>query len=680
MNNKSCCSLQRRRPATKMRPSAIFVFLAVIAGSAGLQPACAGDAPGWMHALVSVPLPAHDEKTDAVLLYAEDILNVQGSGKIKSISRRAYKILRPTGREYGVISASYDGETKITGIRGWCIPTQGKDYEVKDKEVVETALLGIENGELATDLRTKFLRIPAADPGNIVGYEIEHEDRPYVLEDEWSFQSSVPVREARYTLQLPPGWEYKTAWINYKPVNPTPVGNNSWQWVATDVEAVKHENDMPPWRGVAARMVVSLFPAGGGSQNRGFENWKEEGVWEAGLERGRRDPSPEIKQKVTQLTVSAASPVEKMRALALFVQRDIRYVAIELGIGGWQPHPAPDIFTHKYGDCKDKVTLMSSMLGEIGVQSYYVSINTNRGAVTPQTPASMGLFNHEIMAIHLPDGLKDDSLIATMAHPKLGKILFFDPTDEYTPFGQLRGELQGNHGLLVTPDGGELVELPQLPGATSGVERSAKLTLSPSGTLRGDVVETRRGDSGLWQRMALKSVTKSADQVKSIENLVSHSLATFQLTKASIVNLNQTDLPFGYQYSFVAENYAKTAGNLLLVRPRVLGNRSSDLLETKEPRKYPVEFTGPERDVDTFEITMPPGFEVDDLPPPVNADYSFASYHSKTEVNGNTLKYTRTFEVKELSVPLSKVDDLKKLYRMIAGDERNNAVLKPATH
>jgi len=49
-------------------------------------------------------------------------------------------------------------------------------------------------------------------------------------------------------------------------------------------------------------------------------------------------------------------------------------------------------------------------------------------------------------------------------------------------------------------------------------------------------------------------------------------------------------------------------------------------------------------------------------------------------VNGNTLKYTRTFEVKELSVPLSKVEDLKKLYRVIAGDERNTAVLKPATH
>jgi hypothetical protein len=115
-----------------------------------------------------------------------------------------------------------------------------------------------------------------------------------------------------------------------------------------------------------------------------------------------------------------------------------------------------------------------------------------------------------------------------------------------------------------------------------------------------------------------------------------------------------------------------------VLRPRVLGQKSSDLLETKEPRKFPVIFEGPEKDMDTFEIELPVGYEVD-LPPPTDIEYSFASYHSKTEVSGRTLKYTRTMEIKEVSVPLNKMDDLKKFYRVIAGDERNTAVLKPAT-
>src|SRR5262249_42829305 len=70
------------------------------------------------------------------------------------------------------------------------------------------------------------------------------------------------------------------------------------------------------------------------------------------------------------------------------------------------------------------------------------------------------------------------------------------------------------------------------------------------------------------------------------------------------------------------------------------------------------------------------GYEVDDLPLPVDLDYSFASYHSKTEANGNVLKYTRSFEIKELDVPMNKMEELKKFYRVIASDERNTAGFK----
>jgi hypothetical protein len=641
-------------------------------------PSASADAPAWMHAAATAPLPAHDERTDAVLLYAEDITTVQPNGKIKNLRRRVFKILRPDGRWYGTVRAYFDSETKITGMRGWCIPSSGKDYEIKDKEAIETSPTDIENGALANDFRIKFIRIPASDPGNVVGYEVEQEDRPYVFEVDWDPQYDIPVREARYTLQLPPGWEYRAVWVNHAEVAPT-ISGNQHQWVMMDLPAVKFEPDMPPWRGVAARMVVALFPPSVGAQSKGFGTWQEMGLWYADLTRGRRDASPEIKQKVAQLTSSSQTQEEKMHALANFMQRDIRYVGIWLGIGGWQPHSAADVFNHSFGDCKDKATLLSSMLHEIGVESYYVLINTERGEVTRDMPPQKR-FNHTILAIQLPKGTKDPSLAAIREHRTLGSILFFDPTDQITPFGQLRGALQANFGLLVGPEGGELVELPQLPATMNGIRRAGKFSLSPNGTLLGDVNEIRVGDRARQQRSALLGAARDVDRIKPIETLLASSLSAFQITKASVANLKQNDLALGFDYSLVANSYAKTAGSLLIVRPRAIGSKGSGVLETKEPRKYPVEFEGPSRDVDTFEITIPPGYEVDDLPPPVNADYSFASYHSKTEVNGNTLKYTRTFEVKELSVPLSKVEDLKKLYRIIAGDERNTAVLKPAAH
>jgi hypothetical protein len=163
-----------------------------------------------------------------------------------------------------------------------------------------------------------------------------------------------------------------------------------------------------------------------------------------------------------------------------------------LSAGGYQPHAAADIFAHRYGDCKDNATLLGAMLSEIGVNSYYVVINTERGAVTPTTPPNLD-FNHIILAIALPMDIDTATLSARTMHPKLGQLLFFDPTDGLTPFGKLSGELQGNYGLLVALGGGELIELPQLPPTQNGVARVATMTLDEQGTLSGNIDEVRVG-------------------------------------------------------------------------------------------------------------------------------------------------------------------------------------------
>lgn len=641
-----------------------------------LATAARGDAPAWMHALVSVPLPAHDEKTDAVVLYSETTVSVQSATKVKTTVREAYKILRPDGSEHGFVAVSVNPNRKVTSLRGWCIPASGKDYEVKEKDAVEISIPKITGSELISDVRDKVIRIPAADVGNIIGYEYETEESPLVLQTMWDFQRSHPVKNAKFTLQLPAGWEYKAWWRNHAEINPTPAGNNQWQWSLSDVAGLREESEMPPWLGVSGFMLVAFYPAGPSDTDRTFRDWQQMGAWYSGLTRGRRDTTPEMKQKVSALVANAKTPAAKMNAIADFMQRDIRYVAISLGIGGVQPHSAGETFQHRYGDCKDKVTLMSAMLNEIGVDSYYVIVNSERGSVDRDSPAQIGAFDHAIIAIKLPDGIDDPSLAVTMQHPKLGKLLFFDPTVEYVPFGSIGGYLQDGYGLLVAPDGGELVKIPKLNGA--GTSRNGKIKLDASGNFSGDFYEVYRGDSAWGQREFLKTVNKSEDRVKILEKSLAQSLPNFNVTKASIDNLDFTNQPFAWRYSLVAARYAKTAGDLLLVRPRVLGQESSGVLETKEPRRFPVVFEGPKKDQDTFEITIPAGYEVDDLPPPVDVDYGFASYHSKTEASGGILKYSRTMEIKELSVPLNKMDDLKKFYRIVASDERNTAVLKPA--
>ena len=676
MGCKSFCSQEKSVPVTRLRAPLFFFWMVIAVVSIVPRPAAGADAPPWMHALVGVTLPSHDEKTEAVLLYSETNVTVLSEDKIRTRVRRAYKVLRPEGRERGTVGVGFNPERKIKSLYGWCIPAQGKDYEVKEKDAIDLASPA-EGGELIDDVRVRVLRIPAPDVGNIVGYEFEVEERPFWLQDIWYFQGTDPVLESHYSLQLPPGWEYRASWMFYPEVKPAEGSGNLSQWVVSDVKGIRLEPDMPPWRGVAGQMIVSFFPAGGTSRKNELASWKGMGSWYQNLISTRMEASEPIKQEVNTLVAGKITTLAKMQAIAAFMQHDIRYVAIELGIGGWQPHAAPDVFSHRYGDCKDKATLMRTMLHEIGVESYHVVINARRGVVTGEMPAHNG-FNHVILAIKLPNDVNDASLIAVVQHPELGRVLFFDPTNEITPFGQIGGYLQANYGLLVTPETGELVELPQQPSAMNSIQRVGKLTIDANGMLKGDVKEVQLGDQAWLERERLRTVTKEADRIKSIEDLLAGSLSNFQILRATVVNSEHTDRPFGFNYSFQSLNYAKNAGNLLLVRPRVLGSKSSSVLETKEPRKFPYEFDGPVRDTDSFDIALPPGYEVDELPAPVDAEYSFGSYHSKTEASGNVLHYTRCMEIKELSVPLGKMDELKKFYRQIASDERNAAVLKPA--
>jgi hypothetical protein len=638
------------------------------------QAAAGGGGPQWLHGLIEAQLPDYDEKTDAVLLYSDTRVTVLSVDRIRTHIVEAYKILRPGGRERGTLSVYFNPRRKITNLHGWCIPQQGKVYEVKEKDAVDVAA-PFDGGELVSDIKYKVLQIPAPDPGNIVGYEYDVEEQPFWLQDTWNFQQIDPVRESHFSLQLPQGWEYKASWSSYSEVKPIAGAENELQWVVTDVKAIRPEPEMPPVSGVTGQMIVSFFPPGENSRRNEFGSWQSMGKWYQSLIETQIAPSDAIKREVNELVERQTTPVSKMQAIADFLQHKVRYVAISLGIGGWQSHSSQEVFVNGYGDCKDKVTLMKTMLREIGVDSYHVVINDERGSIAADSPAH-NAFNHAILAIRLPEELNDPALIAVAHYPGLGRILFFDPTDEMTPFGQVRGQLQANYGLLVWPDGGRLVQIPQQPPAANSIHREGKLALRSTGTLTGDIEETRLGDRASSERWRLREVQKSADRIKPFESLLAGSLSGFRILKASMTNLQSADRPFVLNYTFESDGYAKKVGDILLVRPRVLGSKGSSILESKDLRRYPVEFDGPFQDSDNFEIELPSGYEVDELPPMTNLDYSFASYHSKTESVGRSIRYTRTMEVKELTVPVEKMDELKKFYRVIATDERSTAILK----
>jgi Domain of Unknown Function with PDB structure (DUF3857) len=630
----------------------------------------AASVPDWVRALAQQPAKHYPDDVDAVRLLDEGQTTVKDNGEFVTQARIVYRILRPEGKGVARLALGFDNETKINYLHGWSITAKGQEYEAKEKDALEMSVSSY--GEIYSDDKEKVLLLPGADVGTVVAFEFEHKSRPYLFQDEWIIQTEIPVEKSRYTLQLPPSWEYRADWVNHPEVPPV-ISGNTYTWELNDIPRIEKEYHRPPTLALASRIIITFFSER--IKNQTYKTWKEFGAWYAQLAAGMRDPNPALEQKARELAPASLPLLDRIRNLARFSQHDIRYAAIKIGIGGFRPHSATETFSHKYGDCKDKATLLSSMLSQIGIKSYYLLVNTDRGMVVANTPPQ-AFFDHMILAIQLPDASFSKPLPALYEHSKLGHLLIFDPTNEWVPFGQLPYYEQDNYALLVADDGGELIHLPVGSPELNELKLNAKLKLLPDGSLQGQIEEVLSGYQAMMERAYLQEETQR-DRKRMIEHFLGSSVGNFQLDGLEIVNEAEIDKDLILKYKFTADHYAKSAGPLLLVRPRVVGE-SAGYFDATKPRHYPYEFHAPFVQSDTIEITLPEGFKVDELPDPADAHLPFAQYVSKTETNGNILKYTREYKMTTTLVPVDSIKQLQTLFSQIISDEKSMAVLKRA--
>jgi Domain of Unknown Function with PDB structure (DUF3857) len=643
--------------------AAFFIFiLATVSSQASAS------VPDWLRSAAQQPTKTYANDVNSVILLSETETTVKDSGETVTRERRIIKVLRPEGRDEAYQAVPFDEETRLNYFRGWSISAKGVEYEAKKDDVAE--IVGGEGYEIYTDDKVKVMRIPGVDVGTVVGVEWEQKRHPYTFEDQWFFQRHRPVARARFILHLPSSWEYRAAWLHHPEQAPQTQGT-TYIWELADIPRIETEADMPHWRALAGRLIITFFSEK--TKGRSYANWNDYAAWENQLVVPMREASPALQQKVKELAPASMPTLERIKALARFAQRDIRYAAVEVGIGGWQPHPASQVFSNRYGDCKDKANMLATMLAQIGVKSFYMPIHTDRGVTLENSPPNMG-FNHVILAIQLPEGSFKGSFPALYEHPKLGHLLIFDPTSPVDPFGQIPSYEQDNYGLLVTDQGGELIHLPLSSPELNKITRTAKLSLMPDGSLKGEVQEVRSGWQAAAGRYTFEHQT-NADRRKILEHFLGHMMGNFQLDSVDAENLDDIEKDLIIHYKFTADHYAKNAGPLLLVRPRVLGEKMGSLDMTK-PRHYPYEFDVPTLQTDIFEFKLPDGYKIDELPEAAKASFAFGEYNSKIENEGTQLKYSREYKINAVRVPAEKITDLGQFFHQINQDERSMAVLK----
>ena len=372
-------------------------------------------------ALENVPnekakMPHDYPDTGALVLWEAVEVDIDEASKHVYSTRRIVKIFNENGYGLGEISIPYmRGRDDVTIHHARTLTPDGRIIELNPAEIIRDIPppSAVEAG-LYVDARLMYFTMPEISPGCIIDYAYSTNNLGHVMQGEfWRqvyFQTSVPVQFYRFRAHIPKKKELHyvvkgtgpraTGKTSASVMEPTITENNytrTYTFEARDVPPLREEYLMPAPQDLASNISISSL-----------DSWDKLVTWYATLIREQDTITPEIEAKTEELLRGVWSREEKIRRLYEYVATQIRYLGFELGIWAIKPYPASAVLKEGRGDCKDKTTLLSTMLKHAGIASYPVLISAGDSREIVKEVPSLAYFNHMILAV---EGEKDDELL-----------------------------------------------------------------------------------------------------------------------------------------------------------------------------------------------------------------------------------------------------------------------------
>ncbi len=357
-----------------------------------------------------------------------------------------------------------------------------------------------------SDLREKHVAVKGLGKGDILEYKAHwHTTKPLIPGQFWfqySFHHEGIVLDERVEIKVPAERAVKVKGPQATQTVTTEASSRIYTWTYSKLQSAKEPGTDEKKQTESARGLLSPPDV----QISSFQNWQEVGRWYWNLQKDRIEPSPAIRAKAAELTKGMTDDAAKLRVLYGFVSTQYRYIGIAFGIGRYQPHAADDVLTNNYGDCKDKHTLLASLLQASGITLYPALINSSF-KIDPEVP-SPAQFDHIIG--YLPQAKDKD-------------VVWLDTTLEVAPFGYLAPRLRDKPALVMSEDKSiQLVTTPaDLPfPSTEAFKIDGKL--SADGVFEAKVEDATRGDSEVVIRVAFRQVPQP--QWKDLVQQISYGL------------------------------------------------------------------------------------------------------------------------------------------------------------
>jgi transglutaminase-like putative cysteine protease len=652
-----------------MFPRSLFSFAVLFLALTNAW--AAGDAPGWLQQAASVKPPTYDKAVTAVVLRNEQNVTLDTAGKLVTIERYAVRVLTREGRREAIARAFYlSNFSQVRDMEAWLIsPTGSVVRSYGKKEIVDIIS---DPDDIYDEGRMKVINASSeADVDFVFGYTVTTDDRPLFYQDRFLFQDELPTLVSRYTLTLPDGWKASSLTFNRPDVQPQVTGN-TWAWEIRDLGPIADEPMSPSFVNLAPRLAVNYAPPlESQAVNKAFTNWLEVSKWASSLHDTQVVIDDAVAAKTQEVTANAKTELEIIRAIGTYVQ-NLQYISIDIGVGygnGMKPRPSNLVMSRGYGDCKDKANLMRAMLKLKNIEAYPVIIYSGDPNFVRREWASPGQFNHCIIAVRVSPSTTGPTIIDDA---KLGRVLIFDATDQFTPVGDLPDYLQGSLALIVAGDKGGLVEMPVTPPDFNAWYRETEINLGTDGSITGVIRERASGQESRPARTMLRSLSNT-DFNKTIERWLTRGATAARLEKLTPKD-RQSDAAFDMDVEFTAPLYGQLMQNRMLVFKPAVTSRTNSIYLTEKDRKYPVVLDSNSfREKATF--NLPAGFVVDEMPDPVSLQTPFGKYATTYEVKDNKLIFTRSLTMNRSTVSVDKYSEVRSFFTSMLNAEQSPVVL-----
>src|SRR5689334_1750741 len=505
-----------------------------------------------------------------------------------------------------------------------------------------------------TDLRQKHITVPGLRPGDTLEYHMVWTvHTPFAQNHFWAehdfIKKGAIVLADELTINIPAASKVKLKTEpGFEPAIKEQDGRRIYSWKHANLKPDSEEDEKKKDADEEDADQPDPDEFHPDVQMTTFQSWDEVGQWYAALQRDRVVPDEKIKLKAEEIIKGRTTEKDKAQALYEYVAKNFRYVSLSLGQGRYQPHAAADVLVNQYGDCKDKHTLLASMLAAAGLRAYPVLMNSAR-KLDVDVP-SPGQFDHVISAIPLGN-----------------ETLWADTTAEIAPVGLLSPQLRNKKALMIPTSGPARLETtPAEPPFLSSELVTVEGTVDDLGKVSAHAHLVLHGDSEMFMRFMFRRTPKANWKSLSFYLGLAGGL-TGEVTDIKTTDPADLEKPFEIEFNVTRNDFLDWSSKKIKLE---LPFPSFNLAPStrKASNKKPIEL-GPPIDISySLKLTLPNKYQMR-LPLPLKVSRDYAEYAASYKMEGQTMLGQRTLHLRQREIPAERLQD----YQAFAAAARSDA-------